>query len=153
MRRFVRLMLVACALIAAIPSLALAAPPERTSPERVSFDIDFPTICDFPLVAHVESYTHSITFVDENGDPIRAWTGGQLFVTWERTDTGETRTFAIAGPTFFAGDGTPIRGTGTWANPDLDGTWYMLAGQLQLDENFFTVSSVGRKFAVCDLMA
>ena len=135
------------------PGAATAAPPEVTKPQRIAFDLQFPEICDFPLVAHVEGFTHFKTFLDANGDAIRGWTGGQLFVTWTRTDTGASRTFAIPGPTFFAGDGSPIRGTGAWANPELDGTWYLTAGIIVLDENFNTVSMVGRKFAVCDLMS
>lgn len=151
MRRLVPLF--ACICVLAVPSSSSAAPPERTGPTRFTVDLAFPTICDFPLVAHVEGFTHFTTFVDENGDPIRGFTGGQLFVTWERTDTGFTRRFAIPGPTFFAADGTPIRGTGRWANPDLDGTWYILAGNIVMDENFNTVSSTGRKVPVCELMA
>ena len=120
---------------------------------RVGFDIDFSSICDLPLVAHVEGFTHFKAFVDANGDPIRGWTGGQLFVTWERTDTGETRRFAIPGPTFFAADGTPIRGTGRWADSEPDGTWYIMAGHLILDANFDTIALNGRKVPVCDLLA
>ena len=153
MRRLVPPLLLAFVLALLIPGSAAAAPPVRTAPAHFELDIDFPTICAFPLVAHVEGFTHFITFVDADGDAIRGWTGGRLFVTFTRTDTGESRTFAIPGPTFFAGDGTPIRGTGTWANPELDGTWYLAAGIIYLDENFNTVSSVGRKFALCEVLA
>jgi hypothetical protein len=153
MRRLVPLLLSAFVALILVAGPALAAAPSRTAPERYEFDLDFPGICAFPLVAHVEGYTHSITFVNSNGDTIRGWTGGQLFVTWIRTDTDASQRFAIPGPTFFAADGSPIRGTGTWANPELDGTWFMTAGIIVLDENFNTVSMVGRKFAVCDLMA
>jgi hypothetical protein len=151
MRRLLFSTLLTCLLVALVPNAASAAKPQRTAPARVEFDVPFPDICAFPLVAHVEGFTHLITFVDANGDTVRGWTGGQLFVTWENLETHETRRFAIPGPTFFAADGTPVRGTGPWANPDLDGTWYMMAGNLLLDDAFNTVSLRGRKVPVCSL--
>lgn len=153
MKAFVVLLLTALVVGVLGSGVASSAPPIRTPAEAFDFELDFTGICSFPLVARVQGSTHSLTFVDADGEAIRSWTGGQLFVTWIRTDTGASRRFAIPGPTFYGADGNPIRGTGTWANPELDGTWFMTAGIIVLDETYSTVSMVGRKWAVCDLMS
>ena len=151
MRRLVVLFLPALVLMLLAPA-AIAAPPDRTPPTAFTVDLDFGDTCAFPMTAHLVGFTHAITFLDADGDPVRGFNGGRLKVTFTRTDTGFSRTFSISGPTHVAADGT-IRGTGTWANPTLDGTWYLAAGNLTLDDAFITVAQRGRAFPLCDVMA
>jgi hypothetical protein len=119
--------------------------------------IPFPTVCLFPLTATVRGSTHSITFVDAAGNQTRAWAGGQLFVTWTRDDTLFTRTFAIAGPTFFDAAGNGIRGTGRWTTPMVGTGWVLANGNLTLDglqDGFPLISSMkGHAVSICDLMS
>jgi hypothetical protein len=137
---------------------AHAAEPQIVKGEPFEVEIPFPDVCpDFQMVATVRGRPHSITFVDNDGNTVRGFLGGQLFVTWTRLDTGFSRTFAISGPTFFDSSGTPVRGTGRWTTP-LKGTGWVLAnGNLTLDgfEDGFSVIEDynGRATAICDLMS
>jgi hypothetical protein len=110
------------------------------------------------MTATVAGKPHLIWFVDASGAPIRGFSGGRLSVTWTRDDTGAARTFAIAGPTFFAGDGSTIRGTGRWAAPLADGTWVIASGTLVFStdthDGFAILASYsGTARPLCDLMA
>src|SRR5512141_2963620 len=135
-----------------------AAQPVIAPGEPFEVEIPFPNVCpDFEMVATVRGRTHSITFVDKDGNTISGFSGGQLFVTWTRTDTGFSKTFSIAGPTFYDSEGNAVRGTGRWTTP-LDGTGWVLAnGTLTFDgfqDGFSLIISYrGNANAICDLMA
>jgi hypothetical protein len=137
---------------------ARAAKPVITAGTPFEVVIPFPDVCpDFEMEATVAGRTHAITFLDNDGNVVRGFAGGQLFVTWERLDTGFSRTFSIAGPTFYDSTGAPVRGTGRWTTP-LEGTGWVLAnGNLTLDgfEDGFSliVDYNGNATAICDLMS
>jgi hypothetical protein len=137
------------ALVFAAPRVA-AAPPDRTAPAPFEVDIDFPDICAFPLTAHVEGRTFSITFDD------RGFAGGQLFVTWTRMDTGASRRFAISGPTFFDALGNALRGTGRWTTPMEGVGWVLATGNLTLEgtqDGFPLISSMtGSSTSICEVL-
>lgn len=152
-------------LIGTIVSLALlgwtvpagAAQPQITAGAPFEVQIPFPDVCpEFQMTATVRGRTHSITFVDASGNVVRGFSGGQLFVTWTRDDTGFSRTFSIAGPTFYDANGDPVRGTGRWTTP-LEGTgWALINGNLTLDgfqDGFsLVVDYKGHATAISDLM-
>ena len=157
MRRIASVLgVIAIAMTVGLP--AHAAPPQITPGAPFSVDIPFPDVCpDFEMVATVRGRPHAITFVDNDGNAVRGFAGGQLKVTWTRLDTGFSRTWSIAGPTFYDGDGNAVRGTGSWTTP-LEGTGWVLAhGNLTFDglENGFSliVDYHGNATAICDLMA
>ncbi len=136
---------------------ASAAKPQITAGVPFEVEIPFPDVCDFSMTAVVRGRSHSITFVDESGATIRAFSGGQLFVTWTRDDTGFSRTFAIAGPTFFDAEGDAVRGTGRWTTP-LEGTGWVLAnGNLTFDgfqDGFSLITAYsGNVTSICELMS
>ncbi|HSL12313.1 MAG TPA: hypothetical protein VLA82_13460 [Actinomycetota bacterium] len=154
---------IVCTSFAVVTVLALAlpataAPPEIAPGESFEAVIPFPDVCpEFELEATVRGKTHTITFVDASGDPVRQIAAGQLFVTWTRTDTGFSRTFAISGPGFYDGAGNPVRGTGRWTTP-LEGTgWALVIGNLTIDglEDGFAlvVDYTGRATSICELMS
>ena len=136
---------------------ASAAKPKITAGAPFEVEIPFPDVCDFSMTAVVRGRSHSITFVDDSGATIRGISGGQLFVTWTRDDTGFSRTFAIAGPTFFDANGDAVRGTGRWTTP-LEGTGWVLAnGNLTFDgfqDGFSLITSYsGHVTSICELMS
>jgi hypothetical protein len=150
------------AVLMAVPVLlglgaANAAKPSITSAEAFEVQIPFPDVCDFEMTATVRGRTHSITFMDANGDAVRGLSAGQLFVTWTRDDTGASRTFAIPGPTFSDATGTPIRGTGRWTTPLAGTGWVLANGNLTFDgfeDGFSLIASYkGNVREICDLMA
>lgn len=144
-------MTLAAALGLASPSSASEPIITRSGPFEVV--IPFPDICAFPLTATLSGNTHSVTFVDAAGNPTRGFAAGQLFVTWTRDDTGASRTFAIAGPSFFDAAGNAIRGTGRWVTL-LEGTGLVLAsGNLTLDELQAITAMNGHASSICDLMS
>jgi hypothetical protein len=155
-RSFLLALTVGTALIGlALP--ASASQPIITHSGPFEAVIPFPDVCAFPMTATVSGSTHSITFVDEAGNPTSGFAGGRLFVTWTRDDTGFARTFAIAGPGFFDAAGNAIRGTGRWTTP-MEGTGWVLAnGNLTLDgleDGFALISSMhGHAVSICDLMS
>jgi hypothetical protein len=158
MRRIVPTLLASVTTVLLLAPPAHAARPTITPGEPFSVDIPFPDVCpDFEMVATVSGRTHTITFVDGDGNVIRGWSGGQLFVTWTRTDTDFSRTFSIAGPTFLDSSGTAVHGTGRWTTP-LEGTGWVLAnGNLTFDgfqDGFSLISSYkGNVTPICDLMS
>ena len=148
---------------AVITALLLVPPAHAAQPiiipgEPFSVDFAFPDVCpDFAMVATVKGRPHTILFVDSDGNVTRGFAGGQLFVTWTRTDTGFSRMFSIAGPTFFDSSFTPVRGTGRWTTP-LQGTGWVLAnGNLTFtgfQDGFSLITSYkGRVTPLCDLMS
>jgi len=149
-------LLIAAVLAVGVP--AHAAAPEITAGTPFSVDIPFPDVCpDFQMVATVAGRSHSITFVDNDGNVVRGFSGGQLKVTWQRLDNGFSRTFSIAGPTFFDSSGDAVRGTGRWTTP-LEGTGWVLAnGNLTFDgfqDGFSLIASYkGHTTSICDLMS
>ena len=155
-----RLLLLAVILVTPLVSgagAAGAAKPEITAGEFFEAEIPFPDVCDFALTATVRGKPHAITFLDSSGEPVRAFSGGQLSVTWTRDDTGASRTFTISGPTFYDASGTPVRGTGRWTTP-LEGTGWVLAnGNLTLDgfqDGFSLIADYnGNVRPICELMA
>jgi hypothetical protein len=136
---------------------AVAAPPQISHPTSFEVEIPFPDVCSFPMTATVRGRTLSITFFDASGDAIRGFAGGQLFVTWQRDDTGFSRTFAISGPTFFDAEGTAVMGTGRWTTPMVDVGWVLAAGHLTFDgtqDGFALISTMnGSSRSLCDLMS
>jgi hypothetical protein len=136
---------------------ASAAKPQITAGTPFEVEIPFPDVCDFPMTATVAGRSHSITFVDAAGNTIRGFSGGQLFVTWARDDGTLSRTFSIAGPTFYDSSGDAVRGTGRWTTP-LEGTGWVLAnGNLTFDgfQDGFSliVDYSGNVTSICDLMS
>jgi hypothetical protein len=112
-------------------------PANAAAPVRETFVVDavipLPTICAFPLTAHVAGKNHFMTFVDNAGNSTRGLLGGQLFVTYTRDDTGASMTFAIPGPTFFDAEGNAILGTGRWTTPMADTGWVLASGHLTFE--------------------
>jgi len=157
MRRILLGTLLASALVVpAIP--AGAAKPQITGGEPFEVVIPFPDVCgEFELVATVRGRTRTITFVDREGDVIRGFSGGQLFVTWTRVDTGFSRTFTISGPGFYDAEGNAVRGAGRWTTPLQDTGWALVIGNLTLDglqDGFsLVVDYNGRATSICELMA
>ena len=103
---------------------------------------------------------HIVTATNQlpaSGNAIRGFAGGQLFVTWQRDDTGFSRTFAISGPTFFDAEGNAVLGTGRWTTPMVDTGWVLAAGHLTFDgtlDGFSLISTMnGSSRSLCDLMA
>jgi hypothetical protein len=149
-------------LLATVAALAITAPVGAATPEIIpgepfEVEIPFPNVCSFEMVATVRGRTHTIWFKDASGKVVRGFSGGQLFVTWQRLDTGYSRTWSIAGPTFYDAGKNPIRGTGRWTTP-LEGTGWVLAnGNLTLEgfEDGFSliVDYRGNATAICDLMS
>ncbi|MDP9302009.1 MAG: hypothetical protein M3P43_14135 [Actinomycetota bacterium] len=143
-----------------LPSVAAGpAQPQITLPSSFEVVIPFPDICAFPITitAVVRGRTLSITFLDATGTAVRGFAGGQLFVTYTRDDTGFSRTFAIAGPTFFDASGVAIRGTGRWTTPMVDVGWVLANGNLTFDgtqDGFSLISTVnGNSVPLCDLLS
>ena len=125
-------------------------------PERISFPIEITDqvdACEFDMTAHVVGKNHLTFFVDGDGDVIRGFLAGQLFVTFTREDTGASRTFTISGPSFFDASGNTVRGTGRWATPTADGTFVIASGNLTLDALGVVVEVNGNVRDLCDLMA
>ena len=150
--------LATCALILTLSgSPAGAAPPQISHPTSFEVVIPFPDVCSFPMTATVRGRTHSITFLDASGNEIRGFAGGQLFVTWQRDDTGFSRTFAISGPTFFDAQGDAVLGTGRWTTPMVDAGWVLAAGHLTFDgtqDGFSLISTMnGGSRSLCELMS
>ena len=148
---------IATAAVVAFALPASAAKPQITAGTPFEVEIPFPDVCDFPMTATVAGRSHSITFVDADGNTIRGFSGGQLFVTWTRDDNQFSRTFSIAGPTFYDSSGDAVRGTGRWTTP-LDGTGWVLAnGNLTFDgfqDGFSLIASYkGHVTSICDLMS
>jgi hypothetical protein len=157
MRRTIIASFVALVALAVMALPASAAKPQITPGAPFEVDIPFPDVCDFSMTATVRGRTYAITFVDASGDTVRGFSGGQLFVTWVRDDTGFARTFAIAGPTFYDSSGAAVRGTGRWTTP-LEGTGWVLAnGNLTLDgfeDGFSLIASYrGNVSPICELMS
>jgi hypothetical protein len=129
---------------------AAAAAPDRQLPTAFEVDIDFPDICSFPLTAHVEGRTLSLTFDD------RGFAGGQLFVTWTRLDTGESLRLAIPGPTFFDALGIAVRGAGRWTTPMEGVGWVLAAGNLTFEgtEGGFALiaTMTGSSTSLCEVL-
>ena len=150
-------------LILAAGVLAGSAVPSQASRPIITHSgpfeavIPFPHVCSFPLTATVRGSTHSITFVDASGNPTRGFAGGRLSVAWTRDDTRSTRTFAIAGPTFFDAAGNAIRGAGGWTTPMVGTGWVLAHGNLTfngLEDGFPLISSMrGHAVSICDLMS
>jgi hypothetical protein len=144
--------------VLALGAPAHAARPQITPGTPFEVEVPFPDVCpDFEMVATVAGSTHAITFVDNDGNVVRGFSGGQLMVTWERLDNGFSRTFSIAGPTFYDDAGNAVRGTGRWTTP-LEGTGWVLAnGNLTFDgfqDGFSLIADYnGNVTAICDLMA
>lgn len=155
-----RRLLVAVLTIAGVLTFAgpaSAAKPQITAGTPFEVEIPFPDVCEFSMTAVVSGRSHSITFVDASGTTIRGFSGGQLSVTWTRDDTGFSRTFSIAGPTFYDATGDAVRGTGRWTTP-LEGTGWVLAnGNLTFDgfqDGFSLITSYrGHVTSICDLMS
>ena len=148
----------AVVVVLALASPAIATPPQITPGESFEAVIPFPDLCPgFELEATVRGKTHTITFVDASGDPVRQIAGGQLFVTWTRTDTGFSRTFTISGPGFYDAAGNPVRGTGRWTTPVAGTGWALVIGNLTIDglEDGFAlvVDHTGRATSICELMS
>ena len=145
----------ACAALVTVTVGMLAAPataakPTKTGGEPFEAVIPFPDICEFELEATVRGKTHLIEFDD--GTAISA---GQLNVTWTRLDGGGSRTFTIAGPTFFLEDGSQM-GTGRWAAPIAGTGWAIVAGHITFegfdDMGFgIVVDYRGHATQICDL--
>lgn len=157
MRRTVTTLLIAATAICGAALPAVAAKPKITPGAPFEVDISFPDVCDFSMTATVRGRTHAITFVDNSGEVVRGFSGGQLFVTWVRDDNDFARTFAIAGPTFYDSSGTAVQGTGRWTTP-LDGTGWVLAnGNLTFDgleDGFSLIASYrGNVSPICELMS
>lgn len=156
MRRFPAIIILLATTIAFSAGMAAATPPQH---ERITVDavIPFPDICPFPLTAHVEGKNMAITFFDASGNAVRGSLHGQLFVTFTRDDTGLSRRFTISGPTFFAADGTAIRGTGRWTTPMFEVGWVLASGNLEFvgtEDGFALIGSVrGHVRPLCDLLA
>jgi hypothetical protein len=147
-----------CALILTLGGPpAAASPPVISHPSSFEVVIAFPDVCSFPMHATVRGRTLSITFFDASGDVVRGFAGGQLFVTWERDDTGFSRTFAISGPTFFDAEGNAVFGAGRWTTPKVDEGWVLAAGHLTFDgtqDGFSLISTMsGSSRSICDLMS
>jgi hypothetical protein len=145
--------LLALVLVGLVATPASATAPVRETSHDV-FDIDFGDVCGgFSLLAHVEQTVTLTTFFDANGDPTGGLLTGPIFVTFSNSETGDSVTFAIPGPTFFDAEGNITRGTGAWAAPTPDGEWLWAAGDLVFDE-FGNVSEItGTSVSICDLLA
>jgi hypothetical protein len=149
--------LLVCSALVTVAVAMMAAPatagkPVKTGGQPFEAVIPFPDICDFALEATVRGKSHLIEFDD--GTAISA---GQLKVTWTRLDGGGSRTFSIAGPTFFLEDGSQI-GTGRWAAPVAGTGWAIVTGRLTFegfdDMGFaIVVDYRGHATQICDLLA
>ena len=141
-----------------IPATAAeATPPVVTPPTSFEVVVPFPGVCAFPMTATVLGRTLAITFVDANGNAIRGFAAGQLFVTWQRDDTGFARTFTISGPSFFDAAGDAVLGTGRWTTPMVDAGWVLASGHLTFDgtqDGFSLISTMnGHARSLCALMS
>jgi hypothetical protein len=157
MRRTFAAVLLTLAVVVLPMIPAGAAPPQISLPSSFEVVIPFPDMCAFPMTAIVRGRTLAITFLDATGTAIRGFAGGQLFVTYTRDDTGFSRTFSIAGPTFFDASGVAIRGTGRWTTPMVDVGWVLANGNLTFDgtqDGFSLISTLnGNSVSLCDLMS
>lgn len=148
------------ALLAMGIAIAILAPSgiaNAAKPQRISFPLDyvvpFDGICAFDMTAHVVGKNHLIIFLDADGNPTRAFLAGQLFVTFTRDDTGESRTFTISGPSFFDENIDVVRGTGRWATFTADGTFVIASGNFVMDSSTTILEANGNLRELCDLMA
>jgi len=138
--------------------MGLALPASASRPiifpsEPFEIVAPFPDICSFPLTATINFNTHTILFVDAAGNMTRGFTGGQLFVTWTRDDTGFSRTFAVSGPAFFDEAFNVIRSTGRSVT-SMEGVGLVLAsGNLTYDAPDVIASMTGHAVSICDLMS
>ena len=156
MRRLIVSIFAAAAVVSmAFP--ASAAKPQITPGEPFEVVLDFPNVCDFAMTAVVRGRSHLITFVDASGATIRGFSGGQLFVTWTRVDNQFSRTFSIAGPTFYDSSGDAVRGTGRWTTPLAGTGWVLANGNLTFDgfqDGLSLITSYkGHVTPLCDLMS
>lgn len=83
---------------------AAAGPPERVEIPDEAFE-DF-TIdagpCEFAVAIHVVAHDlHTITFFDDQGNPVREITEGQLVVQMTNADTNTSVVRNVSGPAFF----------------------------------------------------
>ncbi len=151
-RAVVSTSLLALVLVGLVATPASATPPVRDTSHDV-FDLDFGDVCGgFTLLAHVEQTVTLTTFFDANGDPTGGLLTGPIFVTFSNSETGDSVTFAIPGPTFFDAEGTLIRGTGTWGTFTTDGGFVWAAGNLVFDEFGNATEITGTSVSICDLL-
>jgi hypothetical protein len=154
---FIRRSLV-LALTVAATLMGLALPASAARPiifpsEPFEIVAPYPDICSFPLTATINFNTHTIMFVDEAGNLTRGFTGGQLFVTWTRDDTGFSRRFAVSGPSFFDEAFTVLRSTGRSVT-SMEGAGLVLAsGNLTYDSPDVIATLKGHAVSICDLMS
>jgi hypothetical protein len=151
MRRSLTCVALVTAAVVMMAAPATAGKPTKSGGEPFEAVIPFPDICDFALEATVAGKTHLIEFDDGT-----AMSLGKLFVTWTRLDGGGSRTFAIAGPTFFFADGSSM-GTGRWAAPIAGSGWAIVTGNItfgELDDMGFALVERYRGHAtdICGLL-
>ena len=103
---------------------ASAGPPEREEVPDEAFE-DF-TIdagpCDFDVAIHVVAHDlHTITFFDDQGNPVREITEGRLVVQMTNADTLNSVVRNVSGPAFFTFEDSIRVATGPalfWFFPD-----------------------------------
>lgn len=139
-------------LVALVATPASASAPVRETSHDV-FDLDLGDVCGgFSLLAHVEQTVTLTTFFDASGNPTRGLLTGPIFVTFANSETEESVTLAIPGPTFFDAQGNIIRGTGAWATTTPDGGWVWAAGNIVFDESGNATEIRGKSVSICDLL-
>jgi hypothetical protein len=146
------LSLLALVIVGLLATSASATPPVRETSHDV-FDIDFGDVCGgFTLLAHVEQTVTLTTFFDSSGNPTGGLLTGPIFVTFTNSETGESVSFSIPGPSFFDAEGNLISGTGTWATFTSDGGFVWAAGNIVFDEFGNAAEITGTSVSVCDLL-
>ena len=83
---------------------ASAGPPERVEiPDEAFEDFSIPAgACSFPVAFHVVAHDlHTITFFDDQGNPVREITEGRLVVQMTNANTGTSVIRNVSGPAMF----------------------------------------------------
>ena len=151
-RAVVSMSLLALALVGLVATPALATAPVRERSHDV-FDLDFGDVCGgFDLLAHVEQTVTLTTFFDASGNPTGGLLTDPIFVTFSNSETGDSVTLAIPGPTFFDAEGNITRGTGAWATATSEGGLVWAAGNIVFDEFGNASEITGKSVNICDML-
>jgi hypothetical protein len=111
-----------------------------------------PSICGFPILAHIEQKVTMRISVDHDGEPTGGFATGSVVVTLANGDSGDSVTLHLPGPTFLDANLDLIRGAGPWATFTPDGRFVIATGRTTFEDGV-AVDTTGRLTDVCSLLS
>jgi hypothetical protein len=131
---------------------AFATLPVHQRWDWAEVDLTFHHACAFPVDVQIRYRGQLTTFMDADGDPVRAIGTGPVFNTVTNLDTGASLTFTASGPVFLGADLNLIRGSGGWL---FIGDWiFFVTGHIEFSGPYGVIQSVrGHTTDLCERLS